>query len=108
MNEPQVILDNVGQPAFAVIPWRDYARLTSERAEALLSDEHLYDTAKSEEEESFPIEVADRLLAGENPIGVYRNHRNMTQQELAAASRHQHRLTSRRSKREGAPVRPER
>ena len=48
------------------------------------SNERFYDTAKSEGEESFPIEVADRLLAGENPIGVYRNHRNMTQQELAA------------------------
>jgi DNA-binding XRE family transcriptional regulator len=84
MSKPQVILDDVGQPAFAVIPWREYARLTSEGAEALLSDERLYDTAKNEGEESFPIEVADRLLASDNPIGVYRSYRNMTQQELAA------------------------
>ncbi len=84
MNKPQVILDDVGQPAFAVIPWPEYERLTSEDAESLLSNEHLYDTAKKEGEESFPIEVADRLLADENPIGVYRNYRNMTQQELAA------------------------
>ena len=86
MNKPQVILDDVGQPAFAVIPWREYTRLTSSDAEALLSDEHLFDTAGKEGEESFPIEIADRLLAGENPIGVYRSYRNMTQQELAAES----------------------
>ena len=49
--------------------------------EALLSDEELYDRAKAEEGESFPIEVADRLLAGENPIRVYRNHRRMTQND---------------------------
>ena len=48
------------------------------------SNEHLYDTSRDEGGESFPIEIADRLLAGENPIGVYRNHRNLTQQELAA------------------------
>ena len=84
MNKHQVILDDVGQPAFAVIPWREYAELTSGDTEALLSNEHLYDTAKKEEGESFPIEVADRLLVGENPIGVYRNYRNMTQQKLAA------------------------
>ena len=48
------------------------------------SDEHLFDTARKEGEESFPIDVADRLLVGENPIGVYRSYRNMTQQELAA------------------------
>jgi DNA-binding XRE family transcriptional regulator len=48
------------------------------------SDEHLFDAARKEGEESFPIEVADRLLVGENPIGVYRSYRNMTQQELAA------------------------
>ena len=48
------------------------------------SDEHLFDAARKEGEESFAIEVADSLLVGENPIGVYRSYRNMTQQELAA------------------------
>ena len=39
----------------------------------------------AERGESFPIEVADRLVAGENPVKVYRNHRGLTQNELAAA-----------------------
>ena len=49
-----------------------------------VSPEELYDLAKSEGDESFPIEVADRVVAGESPISVYRNYRGMTQQELAS------------------------
>ena len=86
MNQPQVIFDATGQPAFAVIPWTEYERLAKEYPEALLSDEELYDHAKEEKGESFPIEVVDRLLAGQNPIKVYRSHRNMTQAELGTAA----------------------
>ena len=32
-------------------------------------------------DESVPIEVADRLLAGENPLRVWRRHRGMTEIE---------------------------
>ena len=78
MNKPQVILDDTGQPAFVVIPWRDYERLAS--------DEEQYDRAIADNGESFPIEVVDQLLAGKNPISVYRNHRGMTQRALAAAA----------------------
>lgn len=83
MNEPQVIVDAAGEPAYAVLPWRDYERLVGDAA---ISDEELYDRARSERGESFPIEVADRLLAGESPIRVYRSYRSLTQQELAAAA----------------------
>ena len=78
MNKPQVILDDTGQPAFVVIPWRDYERLTS--------DEEHYDRAIADKGGSFPIEVVDQLLAGKNPISVYRNYRGMTQNALAAAA----------------------
>ena len=86
MNKAQVIFDDAGRPAFAVIPWRDYERLSDGDAEAALSDVELYDRATAEGGESFPAEVADRLLAGENPVRVYRSHRGMTQGELAAAA----------------------
>ena len=85
MTKPQVILDDGGKPAFAVIPWREYARLTMMDAGAGLSDEELYDHAKSVGGESFPIEVADRLLAGEKAGRVYREHRGMTQKQLASS-----------------------
>ena len=72
---------------FAVLPWRDYVRLAKEEAaEAILSDEEVYDLAIEEESESFPIEVVDRLLSGVSPIKVYREHRGMSQKELAAAT----------------------
>ena len=85
MNRPQVIFNESGQPVFAVIPWREYERL-AENAGALLSDEELYDRSKTEDDESFPSAVADRLLAGQNPVSVYRSYRRMTQSELAAAA----------------------
>ena len=65
MNQPQVVFDE---------------------SEAALSDEELYDRAKTEGGESFPVAVADRLLAGQNPISVYREHRGMTHGELASAA----------------------
>ena len=83
MIKPQVILDDGGNPAFAVIPWREYERLAD--AEANLSDEALYDRARAEGGESFPMAVADRLLAGENAVRVYRDHRGMTGKQLAEA-----------------------
>ena len=57
--------------------------MTTER---IISDEALYDQAKAVGGELFPAEIADRLLAGENPIRVYRSHRGMTQKRLAEAA----------------------
>ena len=73
------------RPAFAVIEWSDFQRLAEGNADARLSDEELYDRAMAEGAESCPIEVADRLVAGESPVRVYRNHRGLTQNELSAA-----------------------
>lgn len=86
MTKPQVILDDGGEPAFAVIPWREYVRLEMIDADAGMTDEELYDQAKSVGGESFPIEVADRLLAGEKAVRVYREHRGMTQKQLARSA----------------------
>ena len=86
MNKAQVIFDDAGRPAFAVIPWREYERLSDGEAEALMSDEELCDLALAEGGESFPADFVDRLLAGENPVRAYRSHRGMTQGELAAAA----------------------
>ena len=86
MSKPQILFDEAGRPAFVVVPWREYKRLAGDAAEVLSSDEEVYDHAKAVGGESFPIAVADRLMAGEHPIKVYRNHRGMTQLELAAAA----------------------
>lgn len=86
MTTPQIILDEAGKPAYAVIPWQEYERLMPAAAEAALSDEALYDEAKAEGDEFFPADVVDRLLTGENPIRVYRTYRGMTQKQLAVAA----------------------
>ncbi len=85
MNQPQIIFDAKGNPAFAVVSWEEYERLTRIDSEASLSDGELYDLAREGSEESFPAEVVDRLLSGQNPVKVYRSHRNLTQAELAGA-----------------------
>lgn len=71
MNKPQIIFDEAGRPAFAVVPWRQYESLAGEDAEALLSDEELYDLVEATKEESLPLAVVKRLVAGENPVKVY-------------------------------------
>ncbi len=52
-------------------------------SEMKMNHEVLYDQAGIYDDKSFPIEISDRLLAGDNAIKVYRNHRNMTQKQLA-------------------------
>ena len=53
MTKPQIIIDDGGKPAFAVIPWQEYTRLAMMDADAGLTDEELYDQAKSVGGESF-------------------------------------------------------
>lgn len=85
MSNLQIIHDDAGQPMFAVIPWREYVRLSRDgTSEANLRNEEIYDLAKDEGGESFPIEVVDRLLSGVSPIKVYREYRGMSQKALAA------------------------
>lgn len=42
-----------------------------------------YDAAMARNEESFPSEIADRLIVRENPIKVFREYRGLTQRQLA-------------------------
>ena len=79
MDKPQVIVDDAGHPTFAVIPWHDYERLAAIGEDA--EDAAICDRAK--EQEAFPVEVVDRMLADENPIRVFRDYRRLTQRQLA-------------------------
>ncbi len=46
-----------------------------------------YDAARTSDEERFPAEVADRLIAGESPLKVFREYRGLTQGRLAEATK---------------------
>ena len=69
-----------------MIPPSEFESLVGADADAMLSNEELYDLAVSADEESFPVEVVDRLLAGESPIAVFRKHRGLRQRHLAEAA----------------------
>lgn len=45
-----------------------------------------FDHATKRDEEYFPKELVDRLIAGDNALRVYREYRNLTQQALADVS----------------------
>ena len=86
MTKTQIIYDGK-RPTFAVVPYAQWVALTR-RAEATLTDEELFDAARAEDRgEQFPHEVVKRLVDGESPVKVFRQYRNMTQNDLAAAAR---------------------
>jgi len=80
----QLILKE-GQPEYAVLPYDVYLRLV-EDAE-MLADVRDYDAAMQAiagGAELIPAEVVYALLDGGNPIRVWREHRRLSQTELAA------------------------
>jgi len=71
-----------------VLPEADYKRLVSLSADAEAAqtiDEFRAKLARGEEE-LVPAEIAKRLIAGENPVRVWRQHRGMTVADLAKAA----------------------
>jgi len=70
-----------GGKAFALVPKRTFERL-SEAAEDL-ADIRAYDRAKAKPQEFVPIEVLDRLVAGERPLKVWREYRALKSADLA-------------------------
>ena len=67
---------------YVLLPRVQYDQLL-EDAE-MLRDIREFHEAKAAEEETYPNEVINRLILNEeNPIRVYRDHRGLTQQQLA-------------------------
>ncbi len=83
MSRIQIIRDEAGNPAYAVLPWKEYRALVPDAADAARSNEELYDAAMATGGEYFPLEVVDRLMASDNPVKVFRQYRGMTQKQLA-------------------------
>ncbi|VXC50939.1 helix-turn-helix transcriptional regulator [Sphingomonas sp. AX6] len=69
-----------------VLPIRDYERLVDlaeERADVAAATSA--EQRRNDGEEFLPADMVDRLLAGENPLRVWRNHRGLTQDALGQA-----------------------
>jgi predicted transcriptional regulator len=83
MTKPQFI-ETPGGERLIVLPEREYRRLLE-----AASDEAMYDLAKArlaEDAERVPAAIVEALIAGENPIRVWRRHRGLTLERLAGES----------------------
>ena len=68
----------------AILPAADLERLLDDAENH--ADAHAADSARERREageEYFPAELVNRLIAGDNPVAVYRAFRGLTQVELA-------------------------
>ena len=75
------IIQKEGNP-YIVIPVEKYEQLLEDSE--MLSDIQAYDQAQSRDEESFPLEVIEKItLKGEHPLKVWREYRHLTQEQLA-------------------------
>jgi DNA-binding XRE family transcriptional regulator len=82
------IIEKNGRPEFAVIPYEDYRHfleLLEDEADARVVAE-FHEAYTAGREFMVPNEIVRRELAGESPIKLWREHRGLTQQELATRS----------------------
>jgi DNA-binding XRE family transcriptional regulator len=78
------IIEKKGQ-RYAVVPLKDFEQLKHDAR--MLDDIRAYDAAKTRKEEAFPSDVARQLVAGKNPIRVFRDYRGLTQEQLAKSAK---------------------
>lgn len=78
------IIERDGKPEYAVIEYSEYERLMAVAEDA--ADVAALEALDADESEEYlPDEMVGRLVAGENPIRVWREHRGMTGRALADA-----------------------
>lgn len=81
----QLILRD-GQPEYAVVPYEQYRHLVE--AAEMLADVAAYDDVRlrlaAGSEELLPAAIVNRLLTGETPLRIWREHRGLSQKALAA------------------------
>lgn len=74
-----------GKPEYVVLPWAAYQALLEAAEDAI--DGALLDAFRQKlatgQEETIPATIVDMLLAGANPIKVWREYRGLTQDALA-------------------------
>src|SRR3546814_18221838 len=84
MGAPQIIKTPSGE-SLVVIPLSEYERLKAAAED--LDDIRVCEEAKRRlaagEDELIPFEMVERLLDGENPVRVWREHRGLTLKALA-------------------------
>jgi DNA-binding XRE family transcriptional regulator len=75
------LIERDGKPEYAVIPFRDFEELT--RLADAMRDIESYDAALADPGEAVPHALMRRLIDGESPLKVWREHRGLSQAALA-------------------------
>jgi DNA-binding XRE family transcriptional regulator len=85
MKEEIQIIERNGKPEWAVLPYEEYLQLLdqSELLEDIRDFDAINAAIERHEEELIPAEVVYAILDGANPIKVWREYRELTQQQLA-------------------------
>lgn len=80
-------LEYNGIPAFAVLPIDEFNRLIEplKDAEDTATLERLAADVASGDEKTYPHEIIQAIVGGAHPVKVFREYRNMTPAQLAAA-----------------------
>ena len=81
MSTVQILKNDDGEPAFAVLRYAEYVRLRDAAEDA--ADLTAYREAMAAGGEATPIELTERIVAGENAVRVWREFRGLTQAQLA-------------------------
>jgi ribosome-binding protein aMBF1 (putative translation factor) len=74
---------------FGILPMDELKRLLDDAE--MLADVRAFDAAKARlergEDEPIPLEITERRIAGESAVKIWREHRGLTQEGLAKASK---------------------
>lgn len=87
MSAQVQIIERDGKPEYAVVPIELYRQLLTlvEDAEDIRAANIALQELNAGEDEAIPAAVARRLLSGtEHPLRIWREHRGLTQEALAA------------------------
>jgi DNA-binding XRE family transcriptional regulator len=78
------IIESDGKPAFAVVPMQEWKALLSqlENLQDIADAKVISARMETGDEEVFSADFVQRLLAGEHPLKVWRDHRGLTLQAL--------------------------
>ena len=85
MKTKPMIIGKDGDPEYAVLPWPEYQALVA-AAEDSIDRAALDEIDADPREEDLPEALVHRIVGGENPTRVWREHRGMKGTELAAAA----------------------
>ena len=75
------VIERDGVPEYAVVPFEDFEEMS--RLSEQMRDIQAYDAAMDDPGDALPHELMTRLVDGESPLRIWREHRQLTQVELA-------------------------